>query len=97
MCQSSSANDECDESDGIWLLKTYVAAVCYQFGNFKGLRGQGVPWDHIMDHEFEYISDRGGHLAEKFFEKNIVPIPSYRGYRVAICLSLLGNSRGGAK
>ena len=72
MCQSSSANDECDESDGIWLLKTYVAAVCYQFGNFKGLRGQGVPWDHIMEHEFEYISDReghGGHLAEKFLKK----------------------------
>ena len=46
-----------------------------------------------MEIEFEYLFDRGGHgghLAEKFL-KNIVPIPSYRGYRVAICLSLLGD------
>ena len=27
----------------------------------------------------------------KSFFKNIVPIPNYRGYRVAICLSLLGD------
>ena len=32
----------------------------------------GVPWDHIMENEFEYLSDRvahGGHLAEKFSKK----------------------------
>ena len=50
------------------------------------LNGQGVPWDQIMENEFEYLSDRrghGGHLAEKF-KKNIVPIPSYCGYCVMI-------------
>ena len=32
----------------------------------------GVPWDQIMENEFEYLSDRGGHggnLAEKFLKK----------------------------
>ena len=46
-----------------------------------------------MKNELEYLSDRGshgGHLAEKFLKK-IVPIQSYHGYRVAICLSLLGD------
>ena len=36
------------------------------------LRGQGVPWDHIMENEFEYLSDRGGHgghLAERFLKQ----------------------------
>ena len=34
--------------------------------------GQGVPWDQIMENEFEYLSDRedhGGHLAEKCLKK----------------------------
>ena len=33
------------------------------------LRRQEVPWDLIMENEFEYLSDRGGHcvhLAESF-------------------------------
>ena len=32
---------------------------------------KGVPWDQIMENEFEYLSDRGdhgGHLAEKFLK-----------------------------
>ena len=37
------------------------------------LRGQGgVPWGQIMEKEFEYLVDRGGHgghLAEKFLKK----------------------------
>ena len=40
---------------------------------FNGAGG-GVPWDEIMENEFEYLSDReghSGHLAEKFF---FVPI-----------------------
>ena len=40
--------------------------------NWNGLMGQGGPWDHIMENEFEYLSDRGGHgghLAEKFLNK----------------------------
>ena len=46
-----------------------------------------------MENEFEYLADReghGGHLGEKFVNK-IVPSPSYRDYRVAIRLSLLGD------
>ena len=46
-----------------------------------------------MKNELEYLSDRGsdgGHLAEKLL-KNIVPIQSYHGYRVAIWLPLLGD------
>ena len=42
--------------------------------------GGGVPWVQIMENEFEYLVDRGGHgghLAEKFL-KNIVPGQSYR-------------------
>ena len=35
----------------------------------KELRGQGVRWDHFMENKFEYLSDRGGHLAEKFLKK----------------------------
>ena len=34
-----------------------------------------------MENEFKYLSD---------IMVVIVPIPSYRGYRVAICMSLLG-------
>ena len=52
-----------------------------------------------MENEFEYLSDRGGHcgnLAEKNL-KNIAPIPSYRSYRVAICLSLLGDATASNK
>ena len=41
-------------------------------GSFS-LRGQGgVPWGQIMEKEFEYLVDRGGHgghLAEKFLKK----------------------------
>ena len=40
-----------------------------------------MPWVQIMENEFEYLADRGGHgghLGEKFV-KNIVPSPSYRG------------------
>ena len=44
-----------------------------------------------MESEFECLSDRlrgghGGHLAEKFLNKILflIPIPSYRGYRVEI-------------
>ena len=57
-------------------------------------KGGGVPWVQIMENELEYLADRGGHgghLGEKFL-KNIVPSPSYRGYRFAIRLSLLGDS-----
>ena len=38
----------------------------------KLLRGQGVPWDRIMENEFELLSDRGGHcghLAETLLKK----------------------------
>ena len=34
--------------------------------------GGGVPWGQIMEKEFEYLVDRGGHgghLAEKFLKK----------------------------
>ena len=38
-----------------------------------GLRGKGgVPWVQIMENEFEYLADRGGHgghLGEKFGKK----------------------------
>ena len=37
------------------------------------LRGKGgVPWVQIMENEFEYLADRGGHgghLGEKFVKK----------------------------
>ena len=37
------------------------------------LRGQGgLPWGQIMENEFEYLVDRGGHggyLAEKVLKK----------------------------
>ena len=39
---------------------------------FPLLRGQGVPWNHFMENEFEYLSDRGGHgghSTEKFLKK----------------------------
>ena len=42
----------------------------------------------------KYLANRGGHgghLGEKFVKKN-VPSPSYRGYRVVIRLSLLGDN-----
>ena len=60
------------------------------------LRGKvgGVPWVQIMENELECLGDRRGHdshLPKKFLKKNI-PSPSYPGYRVAIWLSLLGNS-----
>ena len=38
------------------------------------LRGQGEPWDQIMENEFDYLSDRGGHggqLAEKILKKKL--------------------------
>ena len=38
--------------------------------HFKG--AGGVPWGQIMENEFEYLVDRGGHgghLAEKFLKK----------------------------
>ena len=34
--------------------------------------GGGVPWGQIMENEFEYLVDRGGHgghLAKKFLKK----------------------------
>ena len=37
-----------------------------------GLKGEGVPWVQIMENEFEYLADRGGHgghLGEKFVKK----------------------------
>ena len=37
-----------------------------------GIKGAGIPWDQIMENEFEHPSDRGGHgglLAEKFSKK----------------------------
>ena len=38
-----------------------------------GLRGKGgVPWVQIMENEFEYLADRGGHgghLGENFGKK----------------------------
>ena len=40
---------------------------------FGSLRGKGgVPWVQIMENEFEYLADRGGHgghLGEKFVKK----------------------------
>ena len=38
------------------------------------IRGQGggVPWGQIVENEFDYLVDRGGHgghLAEKFLKK----------------------------
>ena len=35
--------------------------------------GGGVPWVQIMENEFEYLADRGGHgghLGEKFVKKD---------------------------
>ena len=46
-----------------------------------------------MENEFECLADKGDqdrHFAEEFV-KNIVPSPSYRDFRIAICLSLLGD------
>ena len=37
-----------------------------------GLKGEGVPWVQIMENEFEYLADRGGHgghLGEKLAKK----------------------------
>ena len=47
-----------------------------------------------MKNELECLGDRKGHEGHlaKMFLKNIIPSQSYRGYRVAICLLLLGNS-----
>ena len=41
-----------------------------------------------MENELECLGDRKGHDGHLA----IIPSPSYRGYRVAIWLSLLGNS-----
>ena len=46
-----------------------------------------------MENEFDCLSDRGGKnlaVAEEFV-KNIVPSRSYRDFRIAIRLSLLGD------
>ena len=48
----------------------HVVAFCLN----KALRGKGggVPWVQIMENEFEYLADRGGHgghLGEKFVKK----------------------------
>ena len=35
------------------------------------IKGAGVPWDQIMENDFQYLSDSGGHvghLAEKFLK-----------------------------
>ena len=48
-----------------------------------------------MEIELECLGDRkghDGHFKAKQFLKNIILSPSYRGYCVAIWLSLLGNS-----
>ena len=57
------------------------------------LRGLGGTLGSNYGNKFEGLSDRGGHGGHKTedFWKNIAPIPSYRGYRVDICLSLLGD------
>ena len=47
-----------------------------------------------MENEIECLADKEDqdrHFAEEFV-KNIVPSPSYRDFRNAICLSLLGNA-----
>ena len=47
-----------------------------------------------MENEFECLADRegpDGHFAAEFV-KNIVPSRSYRDFRIAIRLSLLGDS-----
>ena len=36
-------------------------------------KGSGVPWDQIMENEFEYLSDRGGHVGhseKQEFQRN---------------------------
>ena len=46
-----------------------------------------------MENEFECLADKGDqdrHFAEEFV-KNIFPSRSYRDFRIAICLSLLGD------
>ena len=70
--------------------------VKFNFQKFKSnSRGKGrVPKVHIMKNELEHLSDGKGHdsnLAKKFL-KDIILSPSYRGHRVTIWLSLLGNS-----
>ena len=48
-----------------------VSVPCFDINPlFKG--AGGVPWGQIMENEFEYLVDRGGHgghLAEKFLKK----------------------------
>ncbi len=49
---------------------------------------------HIMENEFDCLADTGDqdlHFSEEFV-KNIVPSRSYRDFRIAICLLLLGDS-----
>ena len=43
----------------------------YVYTTLKGAGG-GLPWGQIMENEFEYLVDRGGHggyLAEKVLKK----------------------------
>ena len=47
------------------LMRSYIP---YLWGKGAG----GVPWVQIMENEFEYLADRGGHggyLGEKFVKK----------------------------
>ena len=52
--------------------KSMILYICQ--GRREGvLKGEGgVPWVQIMENEFEYLADRGGHgghLGEKFVKK----------------------------
>ena len=46
--------------------------MCRKCFSADPLRWKGVPWVQIMENEFEYLADRGGHgghLGEKFVKK----------------------------
>ena len=63
----------CDVWGGVWVWEGcdcvfYIHAIHGM--RFKG--EGGVPWVQIMENEFEYLADRGGHgghLGEKFVKK----------------------------
>ena len=52
-------------------MMMYYDDVLLRIFLLKG-EGGGVPWVQIMENEFEYLADRGGHgghLGEKFVKK----------------------------
>ena len=65
-------------SSKISSFSSFVVLACTIFTLYRFpvgnacLRGKGVPWVQIMENEFEYLADRGGHgghSGKKFVKK----------------------------